>query len=340
VQLREATLGDLAEKGPRDLLQALEEGAESGLLRLSDRSGREGQVWLKGGRVIDAALDHKAGEAALYPMLRWTEGRFPFEPGSTDRPERMGLSTRALLLEGERRQVVFESLVRRFPPPSTPLEIDYLLLSDRLAEIPDEMNGVLKLVDGRRTVGEILDGSGLDDLVAASIVAKLLAEEIVRPVPAAGAAPGEAVGRARGEASAEPAAAWFTAPAAEGERPADASRAPSGAGPRPPRVVRFPAPRRPSVARRTPLPVEPPAAPPPPPDPTPGPSPEAPPATVAEPVRRERVPALAAALAVLLIVALALGVLLKHSGQKPSAAPPGPAAPARTPPLEPPGPAR
>lgn len=339
MQLREATLGDLAEKGPRDLLQALEGGAESGLLRLSDRSGREGRVWLRGGRVIDAALEHKAGEAALYPMLRWTEGRFAFEPGSTDRPERIGLSTRALLLEGERRQAVFQGLARRFPPASTPLEIDYLLLSDRLAEIPDEMNGVLKLVDGRRTVEEILLESGLDDLVAASIVAKLLAEEIVRPVPAASASPGEAPGRARGEPSAEP-AAWFTAPAAEGERPADGSRAQAGSGPRPPRVVRFPAPPRPSVARRPPLPIEPPAAPPPPsPDP-PRPLPEGPRATVEEPARRERVPALAAALAVLLIVALALGVLLKHSGQKAPVAPPGPAAPARTPPLEPPGPAR
>jgi len=330
---------DLAERGLRDLLPALEAGRESGVLHLYDAFGRRGRVYLKDGELVDAELGQHAGEAALYRLLRWRVGRSEMERGLFDRPRRILSSTESVLAQGEKRLRAWEELASHLPSARSPLEINFLLLSDRLAEIPDEMNAVLRLVDGRRDLDAILLESGLDDLVAAGIVARLASEGIVR---AAVEADGVLL-RKEGEPE-----AWFAAPAGEGEGPVAATEPPkAAAGPLPPRVVRFPAPPRSTAARRTPSPAE---LRPSPPEPraTPAPAVASPlpplpaPPTVppkageGAPEERLRRPALAAALVVLLLIVLALGVWVARSG--PPTARSAVSAPARSPaPLEGPG---
>jgi Domain of unknown function (DUF4388) len=315
--LGEATSGDLAHRGLADLLPALEAGGRSGLLRLS-HGAREGRVWFRDGRIVDSELGSHAGEAALYRLFRWHEGRFAFEPGALDRPERIHPTTKSLLLEGEQRNRAWEGLARRLPPLPTALEIDYLSLSDRLAEIPDEMNAVLKLIDGQRSIEEIFLESPLDDLVTAGIVARLVSEAVVRP--ASSEPPKVAIAPAAGGSE----ATWFAAPAGEGEGPiSPRPRPPSPATPGPPRVVRFPAATRPgTLVRRPPPPVELLAPPAPPVDKVPPIEPPVGPGEPRLPPKRRRHPALTTALALLVLAALAIGVWASRSGSpRPGATP-------------------
>jgi pyruvate/2-oxoglutarate dehydrogenase complex dihydrolipoamide acyltransferase (E2) component len=148
------------------------------------------------------------------------------------------------------------SIVAELPPLDRAYVIDFRLLSDRLAEIPDDANGVLKLFDGRRTLAEVLAEADRQGLAAGAVLAKLWAEEIIQPAssPAqAGAALGQGSPRgAPGGAAETDRAEWFECPAdpeparqfAVEESPAEAAGRADGGETSAPRIVRFPAKRK------------------------------------------------------------------------------------------------
>jgi CheY-like chemotaxis protein len=261
--------GKISELGVADLFQSLERGKKSGALRLRDGRGRTGTIWFDEGAVLDAEVGRVAGEAAFHRLLHWQEGEFEIAFERTGHPARIALPTPKLFAEGLRRLDDWEHVVEQLPPLDRVFQIDYRLLSDRLAEIPDDVNGLLRLVDGRRTLREIIEQSDHDDLAAALILSKLFFEELIRPAdpPRAGGAAPRAPGDAAGNTPEPAGVAWF-------EPHADARPPPPPAGSGAPRIVRFPARPRPApppprdeptldaepVAGTLEPPVEPPAA--------------------------------------------------------------------------------
>lgn len=247
--------GDLSEVALVDLVQTLEMGRRTGTLRLTDRAGRSATVWLRDGRPVDCELGAAQGEAAFYRLLRWTEGAFAVEFEPVTRPARIA-STDALVLEGLRRADVWRSAVAQLPDLGAVVQIDYRLLSERLAEIPDDMNALLRLVDGRRTLGQVLEEVGIDELAAAAMIGRLCVEQIVRVVAHCVEDGSEANTTAPatpepervtwfagpGAGSAAPGAEAAPAAAAPGRTPLPAAPAPAApAGEAHPlRIVRFP----------------------------------------------------------------------------------------------------
>src|SRR5512133_4200378 len=139
--------------GVADLVQTLEMGKKSGALRLRARTGARGTCWLRGGRVVDCELDGApAGDEAFYRILRWREGEFAIEFGPVEREERIELPTQALLLQGMRRLDEWGRALEQLPPLEQRLEVDVARLGERLARMPDDANGLLRLFDGRRTL--------------------------------------------------------------------------------------------------------------------------------------------------------------------------------------------
>jgi len=160
----------------------------------------------------------------------------------------------------QRRIDEWESVVERLPPLDRAYQIDFRLLSDRLAEIPDDVNGILRLFDGRRTLAQVLEEADQGGLAAAKALARLWSEEIIRP-----AAPGNATratpqprrdmdeeSETQGVTIQPEAAEWFSGPAEAERAPAPPSEDVSDAiGTEPgrvaddvPRIVRFPAKRK------------------------------------------------------------------------------------------------
>ena len=71
-------------------------------------------------------------------------------------------------------------MLEQLPPLETVFEIDYRQLAERLSEIPDEVNGLLRLFDGRRSLARVVDDSDFEDLAALGIISKLYFEGLVR----------------------------------------------------------------------------------------------------------------------------------------------------------------
>ena len=113
-------------------------------------------------------------------MLNTFEGKFEVQFGPVDRAERIEVSTQGLLMEGMRRLDEWGRMLEQLPPLETVFEIDYQQLAERLSEIPDEVNGLLRLFDGKRTLARVVDDSDFEDLAALGIISKLYFEGLVR----------------------------------------------------------------------------------------------------------------------------------------------------------------
>jgi CheY-like chemotaxis protein len=209
--------GNLSDMGVVDLVQTLEMGKKSGALHIQGRNAQAAVVYFREGKILDCELGKLAGEGAFYRLLNWQEGEFAIDFKPIEREERIAASTQGLLMEGMRRIDEWGRIVEQLPPLDRVFEIDYGLLADRLAEIPDDVNGLLRLLDGRRTLQEVIEEADYDDLAAAGIISKLFFEGIIRegaapagPVAAEAASP---AAEARGGPTPEPAGVdWFAGP--------------------------------------------------------------------------------------------------------------------------------
>ena len=161
-----------------DLLQTFEVSRKSGVVHL--RSGtHEGHIYFRDGKIVDAELGRLRGEEAIYRALIWNEATFEVEFKAVANEDVIGGSTQAILMEGMRRVDEWGRLCEQLPPLATVFEIDHAQLLERLNEIPDELNGILRLFDGKRTLSEVVDDSPFEDLSTLSTVTKLYFEGLL-----------------------------------------------------------------------------------------------------------------------------------------------------------------
>ena len=137
--------------------------------------------------MIDAELGRLGGEEAVYRLLVWSEGEFEVEFKNVRRKDVIELSSQGLLMEGMRRVDEWGRLCEQLPPLETVFEVDYRELAERLAEIPDEINGILRLFDGRRTLMQVVDDCDFADLEALNVVSKLYFEGLIYDASTGGA---------------------------------------------------------------------------------------------------------------------------------------------------------
>jgi CheY-like chemotaxis protein len=226
--------GTLSDMGVVDLIQTIEIGRKTGIIHFSshDAPPRMREVYFRNGKVIDAILGKLEGEKAIYRLLMWNTGDFEmdFKP-SLQHPDKIGLSSQGLLMEGMRRVDEWGRMLEQLPSLDTKFEVDYTELSDRLSEIPDEINAILRLFDGKRNLIDVVDDSLFDDLEALGIISKLYFEGLIY----------DATHRPEDERAAMSMDAWMSQP------PTRVSDAPE---------ISVPFPSRPRSPRAHPLPSQ------------------------------------------------------------------------------------
>lgn len=168
--------GHLQDMAVVDLIQTIEIGRKAGVIHLISRDGREGAIYFRNGKVIDAEQGRLGGENAVYRLLNWNDGEFDVEFKNIRRRDVIELSSQGLLMEGMRRVDEWCRLAEQLPPLSTILEAAADALTTRLSELPDEVKGVLRLFDGRRTILDVIDDCALGDLDGLNIISRLYFE--------------------------------------------------------------------------------------------------------------------------------------------------------------------
>ena len=170
--------GSLEDMGVVDLLQTFEISRKSGIARISD-GRRETRVYFRDGKVVDAELGQLRGEEAVYRSLIWISGSFEVEFCPVSNEDIIPTSTQGLLMEGMRRVDEWGRLLEQLPSLKTIFEVDHEQLVERLNEIPDELNGILRLFDGKRTLINVVDESPFEDLSTLSTITKLYFEGLL-----------------------------------------------------------------------------------------------------------------------------------------------------------------
>jgi DNA-binding response OmpR family regulator len=178
VSRRTRLSGSLEDMGVVDLLQTFEVSRKSGVARMND-GRREIRIYFHEGKVVDAELGRLRGEEAVYRALIWNTGTFEVDFAPVSREDIIPTTTQGLLMEGMRRVDEWGRLLEQLPPLRTVFEIDHNALIERLNEIPDELNGILKLFDGKRALLDVIDESPFEDLSTLSTVTKLFFEGLL-----------------------------------------------------------------------------------------------------------------------------------------------------------------
>ena len=170
--------GSLEDMGVVDLLQTIEMGRKAGTIRF-ERGNQRATLWFEDGRVIDAKAGRLSGEEAVFRLLTWEEGTFEIDFRAPDVPTRIQASTQGLLMEGMRRVDEWGRMCEQLPALDTVFQVDNAELAERLAELPDEVNALLRLFDGHRTALQAIDDAALPDLDALSAISRLYFEGII-----------------------------------------------------------------------------------------------------------------------------------------------------------------
>lgn len=169
----------LADMAVIDLIQTLELGRKSCIVHLHNDQEHQGSIYLRNGQIIDAELGRLKGEMAVYRLLGWNEGVFEVEFTTVEREDVIQRSNQILLMEGMRRIDEWGRLLEQLPPLNTIFEVDFVELANRLGEIPDEVNSLLRLFDGRRSLLAVVDDCRYGDLEALDVICKLFFEGII-----------------------------------------------------------------------------------------------------------------------------------------------------------------
>jgi len=173
--------GSVADMGVVDLIQTFEVSRKSGIVHLNNL-GYEAHIFFRDGKCVDAALGRLTGEEAVYRALIWNEGTFEVEFSKVENPDVIETSTQGLLMEGMRRLDEWGRLLESLPPLTTVFQVNSEELLERLNEIPDELNGILRLFDGKRDLMGVVDASPFEDLSTLNTISKLYFEGLLVPL--------------------------------------------------------------------------------------------------------------------------------------------------------------
>jgi CheY-like chemotaxis protein/Flp pilus assembly protein TadD len=171
--------GRVADMPVVDVIQTIEISRKSGVIQFVGERGRQAAIYFRDGRVIDAEAGTLQGEDAVYRLLTWSEGEFEVVFRTVRRREVIQTSSQGLLMEGMRRLDEWSRLLEQLPPLTHRFEIDAGELATRLGDVPDDNNRILRLIDGKRTLLEVIDNSDFGDLECLQAISRLFFEEIL-----------------------------------------------------------------------------------------------------------------------------------------------------------------
>lgn len=177
-----ALAGDTSHLPVPDLLQLLSLNGKTGELRLTAGGAADGQVFFRGGQVVEARIGPVNGIKALYRILDLPEGRFELDP-EAPLPEEDTIreSTSNVLMDGFTHNDELRELLPRLPAREALLEVAGDL-RDHQEGLGVHEQAVLTEFEGQVALGTLMDSSPLRDLEIGRAVAALLERGVLHRV--------------------------------------------------------------------------------------------------------------------------------------------------------------
>ncbi len=162
------------------LLRALLSGTRAGRI---DVWGGRGNIAFRRGRVIDAQLEARSGTDVLLKLLELADGEYTVTYGPSLQRESFSLDLRDLTQQVFPHVRRWRSAVDEGMPLGARLAVDFETLARVLSSMPDEMNRLLRLFDGRRTVRDVVLECPLNEVTTLRAVTRLYSQGVLMPAP-------------------------------------------------------------------------------------------------------------------------------------------------------------
>ena len=164
-----------------DLLQLFHTSKKNGVLVVTNE--HEGKIYLRQGRVYYSVIDenHNLGpQKSFNRIITWELGDFALRPADPQEfMVEMDSSTEALLMDALRQLDEYKRIQKDLPSMSAPLSLSRPMTAS-LRELTPELLDVLQLVHNHGSLGEVLNHSEQDDVLAAETVLQLIKRDYVR----------------------------------------------------------------------------------------------------------------------------------------------------------------
>jgi len=159
--------GDISEMNLVDLIQTLELGKKSGIIKMKFQK-YNGNVFVKNGEVIDADLEKFSPKDAILKMAVWTEGSFFVEMTDVTRDKTLTQKNKDLISEALKRINRWEQAKKNLPPLSTIIAVNNVTVNEN--NITDDEKKLISSLNGDKMLYDIIVKSSFDDLKALEIV--------------------------------------------------------------------------------------------------------------------------------------------------------------------------
>ncbi len=170
--------GKLSDLSLIELLQTLEIGQKSGLIKLQSHTA-EGVVFLKNGEVRDASLKGLTPKDAIIRMFTWNDGTFRVDLRHIDQEKTLEESTNELVSEGFLYLDTWNKIKNHIPSLQTTVRLG----SETKGSLSPEEKSVMRLVKDTSKLVDLIEQSDFDDLTALKIVTNLYKKNSIIEVP-------------------------------------------------------------------------------------------------------------------------------------------------------------
>jgi CheY-like chemotaxis protein len=158
--------GDLEQWNLGEVLQTLGMAQKNGVLRISNGT-KLGKIYFEGGSIFQASLDKYKSEEAVYRIISWEEGYFEFDSKDRAAQKTIDSGTNSLLMEGFNQREEFLKYKKAMPSFDFVVKVTE---NEQAQEIKPASQKVLELIDGQRTIQDIIDISPISYLITTKIL--------------------------------------------------------------------------------------------------------------------------------------------------------------------------
>jgi serine/threonine protein kinase len=176
--------GRLSEMPPAEVLKAFEANAATTRILFETELGR-GEVDILDGKIVDAMLGDLFGRQALLALFGVSEGNFSTTAASGEPRPAICASVDQLLADRAQRIAEWRRLSEQMPPLSSALRLSpegEATLPKRDLSAPERK--LVPLLDGRRSIADMVDQSSLDAVDAFGILLGWLRSGLIVELPA------------------------------------------------------------------------------------------------------------------------------------------------------------
>lgn len=173
--------GRLDQLNLADLIETFGVERKTGILTMSN-GRRTGHIYFRDGAVVNASLGDLKQESAIYQMFPWRRGYFNMVFRDIEVFDEISTSNLGLLLQGIKRAELREKLISQLSSPKTSFIVTptfKLLIEKR--KVGGDASSFIDLLDGHRDVEQIIDDSGLDDLIVLRRIVRLYQQGFIKP---------------------------------------------------------------------------------------------------------------------------------------------------------------